>query len=261
MTLSRPESCILSMPNNPKRSRNFWIHWSWNAPILIHTGMDDLERELSTSQSTSEMITLITTEAEKYPRSKILDSTLLPRQDKHSEDMVKVNSLIEKKCSRLANVHLIDHSNLFQQNKILHDAKHLNPYGVKLFAENLKDMIYGRRQTAQHLPSSWPRRFSPRKNIRQDQDKSRSSCAAVLQGSPPLIAHPAANPTAHPAAHPAAYAAHVPAPPPAACPPPGITANPAVQQHTEQQGHMNISIRHKMFPLIQFFNSQFHNSD
>ena len=184
---------------------------------------------------------------------------------------MKVNSLIEKKCSRLANVHLIDHSNLFQQNNILHDAKHLNPYGVKLFAKNLKDMIYGGKQTAQHQPSSRPRRFSPHKNIRQDQDKSRPSYAAVLQGSRPLIAHPATHLTAHPAAHqpyPAAYPAHLPAPPPAARPPPprhpptpGITANPAVQQCTEQQGHMNISIPHKMFPLIQFFNSLIHNSD
>ena len=35
--------------------------------ILIHTGTKHLEREISTSQSTSDLTTLITTAAEKYP--------------------------------------------------------------------------------------------------------------------------------------------------------------------------------------------------
>ena len=251
--------------------------------ILIHTGTNDLEREISTSQSTSDLTTLITTAAEKYLTSKVLYSTLLPRRDIDNEEILKINTLIEKKCSRLPNVHLIDHTNLFQHNNyILHDAKHLNPYGVKLFAKNLKDIIYGRKQTAQYQASGRPRRFSPQINIRddsymeirQEQDKSRSSYAAALQRSPLLMLHPtaypaahtAAHPTAHPTAHPAALptahpaqfsAAYPTAHPPPPPPPPttGTTTAPTIQQHMEQQGHMNISIPNKMFPLIQFFNS------
>ena len=167
---------------------------------------------------------------------------------------MKINTLIEKKCSRLPNVHLIDHTNLFQHNNILHDAKHLNPYGVKLFAKNLKDIIYGRKQTAQYQASGRPRRFSPQINIRddnymeirQEQDKSRSSYAAALQCSPPLMlyptaypaahtaAHPMAHPTAHPAALPTAHPAQISAAHPTAHPPPPppmTTTAPVIQQH------------------------------
>ena len=94
----------------------------------------------------------------------------------------------------------------------------------------------------------------------REQDKSRSSYAAALQRSPPLMLYPTAYPAAHTAAHPAAlpkaHPAQISAAHPTAHPPPPTTTTaPAIQQHMEQQGHMNISIPNKMFPLIQFFNS------
>ena len=108
--------------------------------ILIHTGTNEWERTDSPDHLASEISNFITATSKKYPSTKVLFSTLLPRRDVPNEEISKINSFIEQKCSRLANVHLIDHTSLLlSQHNILHDTKHLNQDGVRIFAQKFEN--------------------------------------------------------------------------------------------------------------------------
>ena len=132
--------------------------------ILIHTGTNDLETTKTADLLASKISNLVNTTAKEFPSAKMIYSSLLPRRDVPFNEISKTNSLIEKVCSRITNVHLFEHSylNISQQN-ILHDQKHLNQDGVKLFAKNLKDAIYDilkllfQRKYDTHLP--WTEEF------------------------------------------------------------------------------------------------------
>ena len=224
---------------------------SFDSPeiILIHTGTNDLEHSGSAEHLASEISGLVTATAKQYPSTKVLYSTLLPRQDVPPEEISKINSLIEKRCSRLANVHLIDHTNLhLSQFPILHDLKHLNQAGVKLFARNLKSMIYGRRPTPLHRTGV--------QNATSFQGNNRFQRVHELHATPPRGQE-------HPKTQVHTYATAVQRPPPSVTVP---TVHPAmqplqpqtndIQQNMEQQGHTtNISIHKKLLPLIQLLNS------
>lgn len=238
--------------------------------ILLHTGTNDLERTISANQLTSEITDLIKTTAEKYPSSKILYSSLLPRRDVTNDEISKINTSIEKRCSRLPNVHLIDHANLMQQ-VVLHDLKHLNQHGVKLFAKNLKNAIHGRRQTTQQQPngqetvrvnSNTRTYMAP---LRQEYTQSRPSHATVFQRPLPNIMNPTVPPSSpqeHIQSLPS-YATVLQRPPTqiigsseSSPSPPTTSTNSGFQEQMDQQGQlMNISIPKKMLPLIQFFNN------
>lgn len=222
---------------------------SFDSPelILIHTGTNDLDHSGPAEHLASEISKLVETTAKQYPSTRVLYSTLLPRQDVRPEDITTINSLIQRRCSRLANVHLIDHTNLHLSNfPILHDSKHLNRAGVKLFAKNLKSVIYGRRPTTLHRPavqnmSSLP--ITSRLPSIHHPRTPASTYAAVVQQSLPTVTVPAAAP-----------------PLPISQP---LTTQQQMDRNTinvntdppSQGGTMNISIPTKMLPLIQFFNN------
>ena len=91
--------------------------------ILIHTGTNDLERTDSPDHLASNISNFITATSKKYSSTKVLFSTLLPQWDVLNEEISKINSFIKQKCSRFANVHLIDHTSLhLSQHNILHDT-------------------------------------------------------------------------------------------------------------------------------------------
>lgn len=233
--------------------------------ILIHTGTNDLERINSADLLASKINDMITATAKKFPSSKILYSTLLPRQDVPFDEIRKINSSIGKLCSRIANVHLIDHSNLSQQN-ILHDIKHLNQTGVKRFAKNLKDAIYGRKSRVSNSPTEvWRRPQLQRESYptlpQTTIPHNNPSYAAVVQyPSPTPMIHAPTTPRIH---KPTTEAATLPAIDIQRRPDQGVPTVQAplptmldIQQQMDLQGHtMNISIPKKILPLIQLLNS------
>ena len=112
--------------------------------LLIHTGTNDLERS-SPEELISNILTLITEASTKFPSSKILFSTLLPRNDISPSTIISINNQLITSCSKLPNVQLIAHDNLFKNGiNILRDNKHILKRHIGLFAKNLKDAIHGR---------------------------------------------------------------------------------------------------------------------
>ena len=113
--------------------------------IILHTGTNDLERSNSPEELISNILILITEASTKFPSSKIFFSTLLPRNDIPTPIITSINVQLINSCSRLPNVQLIKHDNLFaNQLNILHDNKYILKRHIGLFAKNLKDAIHGR---------------------------------------------------------------------------------------------------------------------
>ena len=133
--------------------------------LLIHTGTNDLSLTTSTDEFISDLSTLITEAATKFPTSKIIYSTLLPRADVPIPTILRINEQLIAECSRLPNVHLINHANLFAEGlDVLHDAKHIKRRHIGLFAANLIDAIRGRARQTRYSSKS-PNHFlrSPRR--------------------------------------------------------------------------------------------------
>lgn len=119
--------------------------------ILLHTGTNDLERANSLEELVSNILIMITKASTKFPSSKILFSTLLPHNDIPTLIITSINDQVIKSCSKLPNVQLIKHDNLFaSQLDILRDNKHILKRHKGLFAKNLKDAIHGRVRQRQH---------------------------------------------------------------------------------------------------------------
>ena len=119
--------------------------------ILVHTGTNDLERANSPEELVSNILIMITEASTKFPSSKILFSTLLPRNDIPTTIITSINDQVIKSCSKLPNVQLIKHDNLFaNQLNILRDNKHILKRHIGFFAKNLKDAIHGRLRQRQH---------------------------------------------------------------------------------------------------------------
>ena len=83
---------------------------------------------------------LLENTSRKFPDSKILFSSLIPRKDHLHEKTVEVNDVTKKYISKLKNVEQIEHRNLHEAH--LHDKKHLNRDGVAIFARNITRAIY-----------------------------------------------------------------------------------------------------------------------
>ena len=78
-------------------------------------------------------------------------STVVPRNDIPTPIITSINDQVIKSCSKLPNVQLIKHDNLFaNQLIILRDNKHILKRHIGLFAKRLKDAIHGRLRQRQH---------------------------------------------------------------------------------------------------------------
>lgn len=120
--------------------------------IVIHTGTNDLEMTHTVDDLISEITTMITEASTKFPCSKIIYSTLLPRADVSSPNITHINEQICAQCSKLPNVHLVTHDNVFAKGPdVLHDNKHLRRRHIGLFAANLVEAIRGRTRPARFL--------------------------------------------------------------------------------------------------------------
>ena len=132
--------------------------------LLIHTGTNDLTITTPIGEITSNLLTLITEAATKFPTSKIIYSTLLPRGDIPMPTITKINEQLIAKCSSFPNVHLVSHDNLFAGGSdVLHDTKHIKRQYIGLFAANLIAAIRGRASNSRYSQIRSPRhqRSSP----------------------------------------------------------------------------------------------------
>ena len=103
--------------------------------ILFHTATNDVE---DTATTIKDISALISTTSEKFPTSRNIFSSLLPRKDELNESVQEVNRLLHNTVLP-QNVQIIDHTQIINSDKvILHDNKHLNRNGVALFERNLK---------------------------------------------------------------------------------------------------------------------------
>ena len=169
--------------------------------ILIHTGTNDLERNHSTEELVANILILITEASTKFPSSKIFYSTLLPRNDIPTSIITSINNQLINSCSRLPNVQLIKHENLFSnQQNILKDNKHLLKRHIGLFAKNLKDAIHGRvrRTAARNQPESQLLRHASYSNAVKNTPPYTHHWPHNLQTQPrliPLVKPPAPHQT------------------------------------------------------------------
>ncbi len=108
--------------------------------IIIHTGTNDLHSlRNSTSDAVRKMAEIT---RKKFPESRIIISTLLPRHDTPPHIIYSINAEISRGCSALPNVHLAHHHHVGLQH--LYDGLHLHKDGVRVFAKTLKDAALGR---------------------------------------------------------------------------------------------------------------------
>ena len=110
--------------------------------FIIHCGTNDIEK-VSNEEFCQKISTMLTTTQQKYPNSRIIISSLLPRSDNLLSKLPILNQRLEKICSPMAKVLLVKHDNLFASRNILYDRKHLNDKGFRLFAKNLKGAFFG----------------------------------------------------------------------------------------------------------------------
>ena len=151
--------------------------------LLIHTGTNDLSITPPIVEFIAELSTLITEAATKFPTSKIIYSTLLPRTDIPIPIITRINEQLITECSRLPNVHLINHANLFAEGiDLLHDTKHIKRRHIGLFAANLIDAIRGRARQTRYSPKVVNHvNRSPRRQVPKNK---YSSYSQALQSTP-----------------------------------------------------------------------------
>lgn len=176
--------------------------------IVIHTGTNDLEKVNSPDELIANILTLITETSTKFPSSKILFSTLLPRKDISAATIISINNQLITSCSQLSNVKLISHENLFVNGlNILHDNKHILRRHIGLFAKNLKDAIHGRtRPRATSSSHMTPGHRSPHDHSTTPQIPNmmrHASYSTAVKSTPPFGApyHPQMQPPPIPTQH------------------------------------------------------------
>ena len=85
-----------------------------------------------------DLTTLITQASTKFPHSKVIYSSLLPRADIPIYTINYINQQLIAACSKLPNVVLVGHKNLFAYGPdVLHDNRHIKKRHIGLFATNL----------------------------------------------------------------------------------------------------------------------------
>jgi len=115
--------------------------------ILFHLGTNDA-RDTRDATSVSERFRkLVHITHEKYPRTQIVLSSILPRDDPDLQQVGdNVNSFLRVISEETKYVHLIDNSNLSDMGLIKrrlysHDGYHLNRFGIRVLAANIKRVI------------------------------------------------------------------------------------------------------------------------
>ena len=94
--------------------------------LVIHTGTNNLTPTSQIDEFVSEISAFVTEVSTKFPKSKIIYSTLLPRSNLPLNTITKINEQLINQLTNLHNVHVVSHDNVFSKGlDVLHDAKHL----------------------------------------------------------------------------------------------------------------------------------------
>ncbi len=107
---------------------------------MLHCGTNDFESNPSDNEITDQIKMTTANILKKYPRSRVIISTLLPRKDALDNRTKNINKNLEKAFST-TNFNVVKHDNIKTED--LRDKKHLNIIGVKRFALNLKRAYFG----------------------------------------------------------------------------------------------------------------------
>ena len=101
-----------------------------------------------------DLTTLITQASTKFRHSKVIYSTLLPCADVSIYTINYINQLLIASCSKLPNVFLVGHKNLFAYGPdVLHDDRHIKKRRMGLFVTNLINAILGKIRPTRALRS------------------------------------------------------------------------------------------------------------
>ena len=94
--------------------------------LVIHTRTNNLTPTSQIDEFVSEISAFVTEVSTKFPKSKIIYSTLLPRSNLPLNTITKINEQLINQLTNLHNVHVVSHDNVFYKGlDVLHDAKHL----------------------------------------------------------------------------------------------------------------------------------------
>lgn len=125
--------------------------------VIIHTGTNDLH---SLRNNTADAVRkMAETTSKKFPESRIVISTLLPRHDTPPHIIHNINTEISRRCSSLPNVHLVHHHHIGLHH--LYDGLHLHRDAVRTFARALKDAALGRTPTPPRHLLPTPEHYRP----------------------------------------------------------------------------------------------------
>ena len=92
-----------------------------------------------------DLTTLITQASIKFPHSKVIYSSLLPCADIPIYKINYINQQLIAACSKLPNVVLVGHENLFAYGPdVLHDNRHVKKRHIGLFATILINAVRGK---------------------------------------------------------------------------------------------------------------------
>jgi hypothetical protein len=111
--------------------------------FIIHNGTNDLETTPSNDEMINRIQEVIKCINKKYPLSRVIVSSLLPRKDDLNRRASEINKTIQKIFEKNKTVKIVQHNNIMS-TKHLKDKKHLNEIGVKLFALNLKRAYFNK---------------------------------------------------------------------------------------------------------------------
>jgi hypothetical protein len=110
--------------------------------LIFHCATNDLDHNIDNSKICSDTLKIIDQIKVKYPECQIILSSLLPRMDNQQPRINLLNQKIKEKCTNKTNVLHVNHSGVFAYYQHFYDRKHLNEFGIRVFAKNLKAAFF-----------------------------------------------------------------------------------------------------------------------
>src|SRR4029434_9021427 len=131
------------VPNHTSSSRyTAKRHPKPTSHIIIHTGTNDFSaRKTDVAEA---LIGIVKSATQKYPDTKVIISSLLPRRDTPQSVIDQINAKLMSFCAGILNVKIAHHNNITVNH--LYDNVHIHLEGMKLFAKTLKDTALNRER-------------------------------------------------------------------------------------------------------------------
>ena len=112
-----------------------------NKGLIINTGVNDIDRHMSTEDVIHSQVNLINTATGSFPGKKIILSSITPRNDSLDHKVKAANQEIHEQIKDIPNVFHVSNGNL-RDDRFYHYTKHLNKrFGIPALAKNIKKEI------------------------------------------------------------------------------------------------------------------------